>query len=323
MGRGDRVGRAGGRPLIRLEGLTKRYGAHTVLEGLDLAVEPGQRVALLGPNGAGKTTLFRCILGIVGFEGRVEVDGRPVAREGKTTRARLGYVPQTAPAYAMSLERFIAFFSALRGIPAGRAARRLEDLDLPLSEAGSKSLRELSGGMLQKAVLAMALASEAPALLLDEPTASLDPRSRREFLRAVREVETERTLLFASHRFDEIESLAHRVLVLHRGGFAFDGTPEELRRRADLGSLVWLRLPPEALEGAAEELRREPSVHGVRVNGVGLEAEVEPASVLEFLTGLEGRGFPVLEVRTRPPAPEDMMARILGRAGEGAADGPA
>lgn len=297
--------------MIRIDGLRCSFGDQVVLDGLRLEVSPGDRVALLGANGAGKTTLFRCILGILGFEGEIEIAGHSVRRAGRRARRSIGFVPQAAPAFQMSLRDFLGFFSDLRGIPADRAIRRLEELGLSLEEAGDKSLRELSGGMLQKAVLALATASDAPALLLDEPTASLDPASRREFLRSVREVDVGRTLLFASHRFDEIEVLANRVLVLHRGRFVFDGSPEELRRRTGLGSTLWLRMPPESLERAARELGGEPAVRAVRRNGVGLAAEVEPAGVADVIAGLRERELEVLEIRTRPPEPEELMARVL------------
>lgn len=303
--------------MIRVRGLRRGFGGQVVLDGLDLRVDEGERVALLGPNGAGKTTLFRCVLGIIGFHGAIEIAGHPVDRAGREARRKLGYVPQTAPAYQMSLRSFLGFFSDLRGVPVSGAVRRLEGLGLSLEEAGDKSLRELSGGMLQKAVLALALASEAPVLLLDEPTASLDPASRREFLRGVREVDVGRTLLFASHRFDEIEALADRVLVLHRGGIVFDGSPEELRERTGLGSSLWLRLSATSVDRAAEELRADPAVRRVARNGVGLRADVEPASAADVIATLRCRGVDVQEIRSHPPAPEEMMARVLDLAGEG------
>lgn len=308
-------------PVVRVRGLTKSYGDQVVLAGLDLDVAPGQRIALLGPNGAGKTTLFRCLLGTVGFGGEVRVAGHDVLARGEEARRQTGYVPQKAPAYGMTLREFVELFADLRGIGADRVAGRLEDLGMPLSEAGDKPMRALSGGMLQKAVLALALASEAPLLLLDEPTASLDPGSRREFLRAVRSVEEGRTMLFASHRFDEIETLADRVLVLHEGGFAFDGSPEELRRRAGMGALLWIRVPTHALDRARAWLSERPGVRSARGSGTGVEAEVEPATVPELVGGLRDAGFEVQEVRSLPPAPDEMMDRVLSGS-SGTEDGP-
>jgi ABC-type multidrug transport system ATPase subunit len=220
--------------MITARSLTKRYGRHTVLDGLDFDVPRGQRVALLGLNGAGKTTLLRCLLGLCRFEGSLTLDGLAAGEgaSGKNVRARIGYVPQQPPRYDFRLAEFLEFFCRLRGCPTEAAERLLEDLGLPLHESGAKRMRELSGGMLQKVLLAVALGSGARVLLLDEPTASLDPSARRDFLEAVRLAPPETTLLFASHRLDDITALAERVIILEAGRFAFDGTLEELWRRS-------------------------------------------------------------------------------------------
>lgn len=300
-----------GGAVIRAAGLRKRFGDELVLDGLDFEVRQGERVALLGPNGAGKTTLLRCLLGISGFEGDVFVGGRSVVSEGREARRLIGYVPQTAPAYDMTLRRFMALFCELRGIERGEPASRLEDLGLSLERDGGKRLRELSGGMMQKAVLALALGAEAPVLLLDEPTASLDPGARREFLEAVRHIEKERTLVFASHRFDEIDTLADRVVVLHQGRLAFDGSPSDFWGRARTGVELWLRVPRDDLERVAEAIRSLPSVESVWTNSGGVGVRVEAAGELDLLSQLRERHLPILEFRSRPPAPDEVMTSIL------------
>lgn len=301
--------------LLRTRGLEKRYGDRIVLAGLDLEVERGQRVALLGANGAGKTTLFRCLLGTVDFSGSVTVDGISVRDHGQGARARIGYVPQQAPVYDMSLDGFLRFFCELRGLDPDAADGRLADLGLDVDREGGKSLRELSGGMLQKAVLALALASEAPLLLLDEPTASLDPSSRREFLRAVRGVGHGRTLLFASHRYEDIEALADRILVLRDGTLAFDGTPEDLRGTARLDTILWLRLPADQLDRGVALLRRQEPVRAVHRNGVGLEAEIRSEAIPFVLARIGETELRVEDLRTFPPTVDELVERIL-RGGE-------
>ena len=301
--------------LLRTESLGKSYGDRPVLRGLDLEVRRGQRVALLGANGAGKTTLFRCVLGTIGFEGTVSVDGVPVRDRGREARSRIGYVPQQAPAYDMTLTDFLRFFCDLRGMDPAAAAGRLSDLGLEVELEGEKLLRELSGGMLQKSVLALALTADAPLLLLDEPTASLDPGSRREFLRAVRGVDAGRTLLFASHRFEDIEALADRILVLRDGVLAFDGTPEELRSTARLDTTLWMRLPVGDLDRGVELLRTLDAVRHVHRNGVGLEAEVASEAVPRVLARLGNTDLEVEDLRTFPPSVDELVERIL--AGEG------
>lgn len=232
--------------MITARSLTKRYGEHVVLDSLDLDVPRGQRVALLGLNGAGKTTLLRCLLGLSRFEGSLTLDGLAAGSgsEGRSVRAQVGYVPQQPPRYDFRLSEFVDFFCRIRGCPTDGAERLLERLGLSLATDGGKKLRELSGGMLQKALLAVAMGSGAPVLLLDEPTASLDPSARRDFLDAVRSAPSDMTLLFASHRLDDVEALADRALILEAGRFAFDGTLEELWRRSGV------ERPPRSRAGA-------------------------------------------------------------------------
>ncbi|MFQ5889553.1 MAG: ABC transporter ATP-binding protein [Gemmatimonadota bacterium] len=221
--------------MITGRAVTKRYGDQLVLDALDFHVERGERVALLGLNGAGKTTLLRCLLGLVSFEGELTVDRLSAGAggaEGKGVRGRIGYVPQQPPRFDLTLTEFVDLFSRLRGVPAEGPADFLERLGMPLDRTGRKLLRELSGGMLQKALLAMSLGAGVPVLLLDEPTASLDASARADFLAALREAPAESTLLFASHRVEDVQALADRVLLLEEGRLAFDGRVDEMIRRA-------------------------------------------------------------------------------------------
>lgn len=302
--------------MITGAGLGKRYGAQRVLADLDFHIEPGERVALLGLNGAGKTTLFRCLLALIDFEGELRVDGEVVTPGRKEVRRKIGYVPQQAPVYDMTLTEFVAFFSALRGVPVAGPAATLAELGMPLAETGAKALNELSGGMVQKALLGLALGSGSSVLLLDEPTANLDPGARRDLFRRVREIAAETTLLFASHRLDEIELLAERVLVLHGGRLAFDGTLEELWRATDAAPRLWLSAPEAEVERVATELGECPLVSGLRANGTGVEVDVRGGASLDVLLEVRRRGLPVTEFRTRPPSLEDVLYRLEAH-GEG------
>lgn len=302
-------------PLVLARGVRKAYGPHAVLDGLDLSIERGERVAVLGLNGAGKTTLFRCLLGLVEFEGTLEVDGHPAGPAGKAARARIGYVPQQPPRFDLALDEFVDLFGTLRGLDRDRVEAGLEELGLSLREHGGKGLRDLSGGMLQKALLAVALAGRAPVLLLDEPTANLDPASRRDFLRALERVGRETTLLFASHRLDDVESLADRLLLLHRGRFAFDGPAAELRGVGRGGGRVWVQVPRDEKEALARTLEGCAAVREVRDRGAGLELSIETDRRGRVLAEIEGRGFTLLDFRTRAPALEEVMRRLA--AGDG------
>ncbi len=220
--------------MITARSLTKRYDEQAVLDRIDFDIPSGQRVALLGLNGAGKTTLLHCLLGLCRFEGSLTLDGLAAGAgaEGRQVRARIGYVPQQPPRYDMRLAEFVSFLCNLRGITIDGMEGVLDTLGLPLPALGHRRLGELSGGMIQKALLAAAMGSGASVLLLDEPTASLDASARRDFLRVLEATPPDTTLVFASHRLDDIEALAERVVLLHRGRFAFDGEVDELWRRS-------------------------------------------------------------------------------------------
>lgn len=298
--------------MILARGVTKRFGSHAVLDDLDFEVAPGERVALLGLNGAGKTTFFRCILGLVPFDGELLVDGCDVRREGRQARARLGYVPQRAPQFEGTLAEWVAFFSRLRGVDPSVAEGRLFELGLSLAEHGEKPVRALSGGMLQKALLALALGAGVPLLLLDEPTANLDPSARREFLRAVQRIDAGTTILLASHRLADVEVVAERLWVLHGGRFAFAGQMQELWARVRAEGTLWLRVPVEQRELARRHLEASPHVAGVLKNGKAIGVQVQHAARAAVLFSLRGAGVAVDDFWTEAPSMEELLEQLLG-----------
>jgi len=297
--------------MIRARGLGKRYGRSVVLEDLSFDVARGERVAVLGVNGAGKTTLFRCLLGLTAFDGSLEVDGETAGPAGIEVRGRIGYVPQLPPIFDLPLAAFLDLVSDMREIPRDRAVACLEELGLPLDAAGAKPLGELSGGMLQKAYLALALAAEAPVLLLDEPTASLDPGSRREFVRLLSRIDPGTTLLLASHRLEEIEPLTDRILVLHQGRLAFDGRLPELWAATAMDVRLWVGTPVAERARAAFEIGALPFVRRAEPNGAGVHVEAGSEWHLRVLLELEGRGLSTGEFRTHAPALEEVLERLI------------
>lgn len=295
--------------MLRAEKLTKRYGDRTILDRVDFEITRGERVALLGSNGAGKTTLFRCLLGLVGFEGRLVVDGFHAGPSGQEVRAKVAYVPQVPPVFDLTLSGFLELFAGLRRISLTDVEERLDELALSYTETRDKPLRALSGGMLQKAYLALALAARAPVILLDEPTASLDPASRRELLRHLTAVSRETTLLLASHRLEEIEPLADRILVLAAGRIAFDGSLPALWSATGAEGGLWVKAAGNAAAAAAI-LREHPAVRDVRTNGRGMYVTVPEADHLDVLLHLRQRAIAIRDFRRLAPALEDVMGRL-------------
>lgn len=306
--------------MIRVRGLRKSYGDQAVLDGVDLEVRGGERVAVLGLNGAGKTTLLQCLLGLVEFGGTVTMDGETVGPAGKEARRQIGYVPQRPPVFDMSVSSFLHLFTDLREEPLEPVAARMEEFGLPLGDVGGKQMPELSGGMLQKTLLALALGGGGGVLLLDEPTASLDPGSRRGFVRVLERVDEDRTVLFATHRLEDVESLADRVLVLHAGGVVFDGTLPSLWERSGVGGELWVRVPPPRRGAALALLRDMSGVRGADGDGTGgIRVGLAPGGAGDVLGGLRDRGIEVEDLRALPPALDEVMDRLLA-GGQGAAE---
>jgi ABC-type multidrug transport system ATPase subunit len=208
--------------VLTVDGVTKRYGRLTVLDGVSFALAPGSIIALLGANGAGKTTTFKCVLGMTDFRGRIEVAGKSVERSGKDVRRLVGYLPQTPgfPADDTCFES-LRFLAELRRVPLDRVSPLLQRVNL--SGQSDVRVRELSGGMKQRLALAAALLSDPPLLLLDEPTANLDYQSRSELHDLLVQLRAEgRTIVLSTHFVEHVGDIADRVILLQDGQVALD-----------------------------------------------------------------------------------------------------
>ena len=241
--------------MIRFEDLTKRYGAHTAVEALTFRIETGEAVALLGPNGSGKTTTLKAAAGLVRpTSGRVwigepeELASRPAARRA------ISYLPQRVsfPEALTGLEA-VEFYRRLRGAP---AARTMEVLRLAsLNGASGRPVSTYSGGMVQRLGLAVAALPDAPVMLLDEPTAALDPDGLCAFYGLVeRRRRDGRTLFFSSHQLGDVERLADRFLLLVEGRLAASFSRAELSLRLSARGTMRLALAAP-VEGLLEKVR--------------------------------------------------------------------
>ena len=261
-------------PSLAIRGLTKRYGQATVLTDVSFTAARGEAIALWGANGAGKSTLIKALLGLVDAEGEITVAGHDLRRAGKAARRQIGYVPQDVAFYEQSVEATLAFFARLKAAPAARAPELLQRLGL--AEHARKPVSALSGGLRQRLALAVALLADPPVLLLDEPTANLDAHAQRDYLALLATLcrQEHKTILFASHRLEEVELLAHRVAVLEHGRLVGLVSPVDLLTTLMpyLKLTVWV---PEAERPAAL----------ARFTGAGFNAH------------LNGRGTVVVEVR--------------------------
>lgn len=287
--------------MIVAHDLSKTFNGTRALDGLSFEVHRGEAVALWGPNGAGKTTALKCLLGLYTFEGRATIAGRDVVRQGKAARAAVGYVPQELAFYDMSALESLRFYAGLKKVAAERADEVLGTVGL--TEHSAKLVAQLSGGMKQRLALAVALLADPPVLLLDEPTSNLDAAGREAFLRLLIEQKAVgKTILFSSHRLEELETLADRVLVLQRGRLAFECGPHEVTARLGLTTHLKLRLP---LEQHAEALAvLEADGYAASPNGRGIWVVVAPTAKAAPIRALERAGIQVSDFEVAPTVVE-------------------
>ncbi|MEQ1505996.1 MAG: ABC transporter ATP-binding protein [Myxococcota bacterium] len=231
--------------MITVDRVWKSYGPRVVLRGVSLAIAPGERIALVGPNGSGKTTLLRCVLGMVQFTGAIRVCGHDPLLDHASAQIHAAYVPQRAPALPVPVGELVAFWSAERGqAPEGLVAA-CRALGLDLGGVWTQPFPSLSGGMQQKLLAAMALATDCPVLLLDEPTANLDPAARVALFDALGARSPAPTVVLSSHRLDELRRLVDRVVVLADGEIREDRPIEAFLADPALAAAAGLDVEPD------------------------------------------------------------------------------
>jgi ABC-2 type transport system ATP-binding protein len=203
--------------MITVAHVRKAFGPVVALDGVSLTIDAGERVAFVGANGSGKTTLLRALLGLVRVEGRITIAGSDVAREPEIALRSVAYIPQIAPPIDAPVAEVVRAHAALRGISMDATFARADKLGLDARACAKKRFRDLSGGMKQKLLAALALATDAPVLVCDEPTANLDGDARAAFLRELAERPRTGIVILCSHRLDEVRTLVERVVELREG----------------------------------------------------------------------------------------------------------
>lgn len=208
--------------MIHCENLSKSFRRARVLDGINLDVRLGERIALIGSNGAGKTTLIRCLLGEYVHEGKVTIDGRPPRLKRTAVLGKIGFVPQLPPPLKMPVGQLIEFSARLSSADPKQIQTISERLGLPIDTIRSRPFNRLSGGMKQKLLIAIALGRNAKLLIMDEPAANLDPAARRIFFELLAERQEEATMIISSHRIDEVAALVNRVIEMDMGKIVLD-----------------------------------------------------------------------------------------------------
>lgn len=225
---------------LSIDRLTKQYGKKIAVDCVSTVMKPGV-YGLLGENGAGKTTLMRMLCAILeATAGEVFLDGKEITALGPNYRDLLGYLPQDFGYYPnYTAKEFLLYMAALKGIPREEAGKRADELleVVGLSEAASKKVKTFSGGMKQRVGIAQALLNEPKILILDEPTAGLDPKERVRFRNLISDYANDRIVILSTHIVSDIEAIADEVLLMRKGKLVSQGTVAELTKEA--AGKVW------------------------------------------------------------------------------------
>jgi len=285
-----------------VEGVGKQYTSKNWgLRGFDLNVGPGV-IGLLGPNGAGKSTLMRMLATITQpSEGTIQWNGVDIVRSPDMLRATLGYLPQDFGIYPhLSGLEFLEYIAAIKGLDAKSARRRIDELLIVVNlvQAAKRPLGSYSGGMKQRVGIAQALLNDPQLLIVDEPTAGLDPEERVRFRNLLSDLSGERIILFSTHIVSDVEATATEIVVIHKGRKLQHSAPEKLLQSLEGKVWQWV-VPSEALPA----LKQQHIVSGTvrRQDGIQVRVVSETA--------------PTADAQLLAPSLEDVYLNLVSRNG--------
>jgi ABC-type multidrug transport system ATPase subunit len=298
--------------MIEADRLRKRYGAITAVNGLSFEVEAGETFALIGPNGAGKTTTLKLLLGLVRpDEGWIAIGPDRLPPHDARARRHLGYVPQQVEfAAGRTVGEVLVSFSDIRGLPRSAVARALGRVGL--QGYGDRRASELSGGYVQRLSLAQALLGDPSLLVLDEPTASLDPEATWEFRSLIEQLRNERvTILLCSHLLAEVERVADRVLILVDGACAALERLDALRARQAGATRLAIETDGEVSLRRAGQALASQGIGFEHPNGTRLVLNAADGRGAAALETLRTAGVPVRSFEVERPTLEDIFLSVV------------
>jgi ABC-2 type transport system ATP-binding protein len=306
--------------MIEVENLTKRYGPTLAVSEVSFSVQKGEVLGFLGPNGAGKTTTMRVITGFLPpTQGKVRVAGYDVAEEPLEAKRRTGYLPEAPPVYPdMVVDEYLAFVARIKGVPRREIKTRLDEVTekCAVTDVRRRQIGKLSKGYRQRVGLAQALIHKPEVLVLDEPTAGLDPKQIIETRELIKGLAGQHTVILSTHILPEASKSCQRVVVINAGKIVAVGTPGELTRRLQGYETVLV-----TVEGpAAEIIDKFQRVAGVNLveprdssdSRVTLEvhSEKEKDVRAELARAVVESGWKLYELRTSGMSLEEIFLKL-------------
>jgi ABC-2 type transport system ATP-binding protein len=306
--------------MIEVEQLTKRYGPTLAVSDVSFQVQKGEILGFLGPNGAGKTTTMRVITGYLPpSSGKVSVAGHDVVEEPLEAKKRTGYLPEAPPVYTdMRVTEYLAFVARIKGLPRHAIKSRLDEVceTCAIADVRERQIGKLSKGYRQRVGLAQAIIHNPEVLVLDEPTAGLDPKQIIETRQLIKGLAGQHTIVLSTHILPEVSKTCDRVVVINGGKIAAVGTPQELTHRLQGFETVLV-----TAEGPASELQEKlRKVSGVNLveqreqhnSRVTLEVHAEKGQDVraELARAVVESQWKLLELRTSGLSLEDIFLKL-------------
>ena len=246
--------------MIKVENLTKIFGAKRAVDGVSFTVERGEVLGFLGPNGAGKSTTMRMLTGFLPpTSGKVTIGGFDMVEQPIPAKKLLGYLPESAPAYTdMTVYGFLNFAAEIRGLRGDAkksAINRVVELCF-LESVLHQNVDTLSKGYRHRTCFAQSIIHDPDILVLDEPTDGLDPNQKQEIRQLIRKMGEKKAIIFSTHILEEVDAACTRAIIIDRGAIVANGTPEELRRKSEWAGAVTLRILGQSASIVQEKLNQ-------------------------------------------------------------------
>jgi gliding motility-associated transport system ATP-binding protein len=307
--------------VIEVQHLSKRYGRVTAVDDVSFRVERGEILGFLGPNGAGKTTTMRILTGYMpATEGKAIVAGFDVFDQPIEAKRRTGYLPETPPLYPdMTVLEYLTFVAKIKGVPGNERHARIRDVmdRTRVSDMAHRLCAKLSKGYKQRVGLAQALIHNPDVLILDEPTAGLDPKQIIETRQLIKELAGDHTIILSTHILPEVSQTCQRVVIINKGRVVAIDTPDNLTARLRGSETMYLQVEAGANDAGAA-LRRVPGVTRVvesdrRDSAVGYEVDSETGRDVrrELARAVVGAGWGLLELRPMRMSLEDVFLSLI------------
>jgi ABC-2 type transport system ATP-binding protein len=306
--------------MIEVENLSKRYGPTLAVSGVSFSVEKGEVLGFLGPNGAGKTTTMRVITGFFPpTEGKVRVAGYDVVDEPLEAKRRTGYLPETPPLYPdMTVVEYLAFVARIKGVSRRDIKTRLDEIieRCAVTDVRNRQTGKLSKGYRQRVGLAQALIHNPEVLVLDEPTAGLDPKQIIETRELIKGLAGQHTVILSTHILPEVSKTCQRVVVINAGQIVAVGTPDELTRRLQGFETVLITVEGPAA-AIIEKFQRVGGVtwvepresHGARVT-LEVHSEKDKDVRAELARATVESGWKLYELKTSGLSLEEIFLKL-------------